>query len=200
MPRVNTNNRRRNHRRHNNTFCAFCKGLGKNPFGHTIKNCEELKQISCKNCGKNGHTFKYCPFIEKCKFCKRVGHNEKTCYYNPQNNIQQCSGCKKYGHSYEECYYVSREDKNKFLQEKEERKKKEEEQKKLQQQKISEFDKKGFSYDENYLRFCKNTLQSDPDFIPWVIYSDSPVNGDLGLSKKENQEYKKIMDEIKRLE
>lgn len=153
-------------------FCVFCKNVGKNPFGHFVKDCAELRCIECKNCGKNGHTIKYCPYIERCQFCERVGHTEERCFYNPTNKIPKCQGCGKFGHAYENCFHVSTQNKNQY---KENIRKIQEEHKKTEEEtrdKLQEFMNKGFTYSESYLRTCKKGFEGSSSYIPWVIFCD----------------------------
>lgn len=186
-------------------FCSFCKNIGKNPFGHIVRECEELKKIECPNCGKNGHTIKYCPYIEKCEFCQRVGHKQDTCYYNPSNKVSKCRGCKRFGHTFLECYNVSQEDKRNYKEQVQKKindeKRREEEDKK----RLEEFKKKGFTYSKSSLEMYKKGFEQNPNYIPWIIFCDSEDEDDeyeygKGLTDKEKMRLEKIKYEVSMLE
>jgi len=156
------------------------------------------KNIECKNCGKTGHTIKYCSFIEKCKFCERVGHTEEKCFYKPANNIPKCSECKRFGHTYIECFHVSSQDKQKYLDDK--KKKEEAYQEKLRQEEIikQKYKEKGFTYDIKYLKFCKEQFERNPNFRPWIIFCEEDSDQEFdyenpGLTEKKQ----KALDDIK---
>ena len=203
--RVSNNNRSRNTRKftqqrpqqQRQKFCTFCKKLGKDPHGHFVKECKELQKIKCKNCGKNGHTIRYCPFIEKCQFCERVGHTEKKCFYNPANKIARCPECKAYGHSYDECRYVSKEDKKQVIKKKKDADKKEK-QKVIQEQKTrNEFRKKGITDDVCYLKLCKKEFEKNASYIPWIIFCDSDEDDESDFEGGLNEKEQKHLDHIK---
>lgn len=197
----NSNNYQRNQQQQvqRQKFCTFCKKLGKDPNGHFVKECKELQKIKCKNCGKAGHTIRYCPYIEKCKFCDRVGHTQEKCFYNPSNKIDRCSGCKGFGHTYNQCYHVSKEDKENKLKELEKRKM-EEEKKVEKEEKIKEdFRKKGITESISYLKMCKKNFETNPNFIPWVIFCDSDDDDYFfgqGLTEGEQYELEKIKYQV----
>ena len=204
MSNYKSNNKRRNYQNKQNkqnNFCSFCNKSGKNPFGHTIKNCNELKMVECRNCGKTGHTIRYCPFIEKCKFCERVGHTEEKCFYNPKNKVEKCGKCKKFGHSYIDCYYLSKEERETYIKEKEDKENKEKEKKEKELHKKDNFQKKGFTYDEKYLRNCKEMLEKDPNYIPWVVYDNNDYNPtNTELTKNEKKTLNDILIQISMLD
>ena len=168
-------------------FCSFCKNLNKNPFGHTVKFCPELKKINCKFCGKPGHTIKYCAFIERCGFCHRVGHNDKKCFYNPENDIPKCSHCEKFGHKYEECKFVSSKRKKEFIDEKKklEKELKEQEKKRMEKQyeQTKKFEEKGFTYNIKYLHFCKKMFEKNSNYKPWLIFINEGKSAQEMLSE-----------------
>lgn len=187
------------HQQPRQKFCSFCKNLNKNPFGHTIKECKELQKIECPNCGKNGHTIKYCPFIEKCTFCEKVGHTQDKCFYNPSNNIPKCLKCKKFGHQILDCYFVSQSEKTEILTTIKNKKDTEEKEKKESEERAKKFKEKGFTYDESYLRLCQRGFKENSNFKPWLIFLDSDdedLDDDyfrVGLNEKEQ----KRLDDIR---
>ena len=198
----------RQRQQNKNKFCTFCSKIGKNPNGHYVKECQELKSIECKNCNEKGHTLKYCPYIEKCKFCQRVGHTDEKCFYNPKNKIPKCSECKRFGHTYEECYYVSSEEKKQFIQEKEKRKEEEKQKDDESKKHQDELREQGITHGENYIRFCKEQFKLDKNFKPWIIYmSDNEEDSDneeyfnrKGLTKTELRRLDQIKIQIELLD
>lgn len=195
MCKQNQHNKQNNKNRRNKKFCGFCKKIGKNPIGHNSKSCPEILNIKCPHCGKQGHTIRYCPFIEKCKFCKRVGHLAENCYYDPRNQITKCNVCKKYGHKDEECYYASQEQKDQIQKRKQEEKKRQEE----REERSREFASKGYKYTKDTLTFYKTMIESGS--IPWEVYdSDDEVKSLTGgLTKREKERLEDIKYEIKKL-
>lgn len=182
-------------------FCSFCKNIGKIPFGHSIKNCQELKTIQCQNCGKNGHTIKYCPFIEKCQFCERVGHSQEKCFYNPSNNIPKCNGCGKFGHKYIDCYFTSQIDRENYLKQIQEKKEQEEQKQKKYNEEIQKFKEKGITIDVEYLHLCKKQFEENPNYKPWIIFCDSEDEEEddvyrTELTKKEQYKLNEIKFQI----
>ena len=59
-------------------------------FGPTCSNCLEkghlyitcINEQRCRNCRRHGHLAKEC---SKCTCCKKWGHKEEDCYFNPKN-------------------------------------------------------------------------------------------------------------------
>lgn len=159
-------------------FCNFCKNLGLNPFGHTLQECKELDKVNCEHCGQKRHTKRYCPNIEKCNFCERIGHNENQCFYNPNNNIPRCQNCKGFGHTYIQCFYVSSYEKQLY---KDKIQKEEDEQNKKKQdeeEKLNELKKRGITYNKSYLELCKRRFKENINYIPWVIFADDEDDED----------------------
>lgn len=185
--RQNSIRSRRSNGRNRQPFCSFCKNMGKNPLGHCIKKCPELKKIKCPNCGKGGHTIRYCPFIEKCNFCEKVGHTEDRCFFKPKNQIPKCSGCNKFGHLYEDCYYVDQEEKDKIRKERKDLQEKERVEREERNKRDEEFSKKGFTYSEVDLVYYKKQLEENKDYIPWVIYDDNESCNVLKTTRRERE-------------
>ena len=194
------NNNRRNKKRNNKKFCLFCKNLGKDSSLHGIKDCPELLNMQCPHCGKKGHTIKYCPFIEKCKFCEKIGHSEDKCYFNPKNKIPKCNHCKKYGHIITECYYAPSELKEKILKERQDKKEKKEREEDEREERSREFQMKGYKYSEETLKFYKVLI--DQGQIPWEVYDGDDEDCDMSsdkLSESEQKTFIQIKYEIKKL-
>jgi hypothetical protein len=188
-------------------FCSFCKNIGKNPFGHFVRDCIELQSIVCQHCGKNGHTIKYCSFIEKCKFCERVGHTEDKCFYNPANNIPKCKNCGRFGHKYLDCYSLSKEKKEAYLKQIKKRKEEEEEKNKKEQKILEKYSNKGFTYSITSLKTYKKEFNKNSNYVPWIIFCDSESEEEedcellkSGLTKKEEMRLYDIKYQISMLE
>ena len=76
--------------------CQHCQKLKNlypereyNPMDHLKQNCPILAETKCYNCGKPGHTPKYCNLPKtKCLRCGRIGHTTELCD-TENNNIKE---------------------------------------------------------------------------------------------------------------
>lgn len=84
--------------------CLFCKETG-----HTIQECETLKNVVCPMCSGN-HTRNHCP-LSWCTFCKKMtDHDVLTCPILSDQKAKHtkkactvCSHCLVDGHSKFDC-------------------------------------------------------------------------------------------------
>ena len=102
------------------TICFFC-----NEQGHTIGDCQTLKQLVCPICKEKGHTKRKCPNFDpqytsklECGYCRS---KNKPCTGHTKRNCRDllavvCNLCDEKGHEEKWCPQFNRQNKGKSVQ------------------------------------------------------------------------------------